>query len=236
MNKLANLLGQKKESTNEPKEQQVEKAADKAKPESAEAPAQDKPKKPALSGLKLGGAIGKGSKPAAAAATPKPAGEAPRKKSSNELSLDDLENMEDPGTHRPKHDGAQAMYGDHIEATKPIRDVEALLASADDDSKAGMKSFLSLLDGVYEILDDPEMLGNVTRSIMMELKDNPQYMKLVADSDIQTLVRAMRASMGLARIKKTNAKAKRAGGGKSKAKVDQDMLDDLDSLDLGDLG
>lgn len=234
MNKLANLLGQSKGPASEPKEQPNKEAANEAKPESAEAPAKDAPKKPGLAGLKLGGAIGKGAKPAAKPAA-KSGGAGTRKKSTDGLSLDDLENMEDPGTHRPKAEGAQAIYGDHVEATKPIRDVEALLADADDEAKSGMESFISLLDGVYEILDDPEMLGNVTRNIMMELKSNPQYMRLVADEDIQTLVRAMRASMGLARIKKTNAKAKRSGGGKSKKQVDQDMLDDLDSLDLGDL-
>ena len=235
MNKLASLLNQpKKESPNAKAEA---KPAVQPTPEGQEPADGKQAEKPKLAGLKLGGAMGKGNgvaKPSTGSAKT-PARKVP-KGDAGVLTLDDLENTEAEGTHRPKHDGAQAMYGDHIEATKPIRDVEALLADADDDSKAGMKSFLSLLDGVYEILDDPEMLGNVTRSIMMELKDNPQYMKLVADSDIQTLVRAMRASMGLARIKKTNAKAKRAGGGKSKAKVDQDMLDDLDSLDLGDLG
>jgi hypothetical protein len=43
----------------------------------------------------------------------------------------------------------------------------------------------------------------------------------------------MRDSMGLARIKKTEAKAKRAGGSGKKSKlVDDDMLADLASLGI----
>jgi hypothetical protein len=84
------------------------------------------------------------------------------------------------------------------------------------------------------MLDDPELLGGVTRNIMIELRDNPQYTKHLADDDIQTMIRAMRASMGLARIKKESKKS--GASRKSSKNIDEDMLSVLDGIDLGDLG
>lgn len=97
--------------------------------------------------------------------------------------------------------------------------------------------FVEMIDGVYEIIHDPELLGNVIRSIMIELKSNPQYTKLIRDDDVRTWVRAMRENMGLARVKKVEAKARRSGSKtKSGSKaVDMDMMADLAELGIGDL-
>lgn len=102
------------------------------------------------------------------------------------------------------------------------------------------KQFIDLIDGVYSMLNDPELLGGVIRSIMIELKAHPQYMKLVAPDDVRVWVKSMRDSMGLARIKKQEAKAKRSGGGAkakktpaAKAEMEQAFADlgiDFDNL------
>lgn len=88
-----------------------------------------------------------------------------------------------------------------------------------------------MIDGVYDLFHDPELLSNVIRGIMIELKSNPQYMKHVVKTDARTWVRAMRDNMGLARIKKQEKKTKTASRSKSKA-TDADLMSALDDLNL----
>ncbi len=91
--------------------------------------------------------------------------------------------------------------------------------------------FVGLIDSVYNILHEPEFLGSVIKNIIIELKNHPEYSRLIADEDVRQWVRGMRESMGLAKIKKQETKTKRAGGGGSKSKlVDDDMLADLAML------
>lgn len=102
-----------------------------------------------------------------------------------------------------------SSFADETPATAPLRE---LPADWPEETHKQMLQFVDLIDGVYQVLDDPELTGNVIRSIMVELKDNPQYMKMVAPEDIHVWVRAMRDSMGLARIKKQETSAKRKTG------------------------
>lgn len=117
-------------------------------------------------------------------------------------------------------------FSDEIPATAPIRDLP-------DDLSESMLAFVKTLDGIYEVASDPELFGQMIKHIMMELRENPQYKKLLADDDVATMIRGMRESMGLARIKKEASKAKRSGSTsksrKSSVKND-DMLDDLAAL------
>lgn len=138
-------------------------------------------------------------------------------------SLADLESSVDEGiAPRP----GMSSFEDETPATKPTRELP-------DDLPKEQLQFIDLIDGVYEVLHEPDFLGSVIRNIMIELKNNPEYMRLVAPDDIRTWVRGMRESMGLARIKKTEAKVKRAGGtGKKGKTVDADMLADLASLGI----
>ena len=94
-----------------------------------------------------------------------------------------------------------------------------------DDVAQGMKQFADSLDSVYGLMHEPEMLGNVIRNIMIELGRHPEYRKLIQPIDTNTMVRGMRESMGLARVKKEESKTKRGGGSKKKVQVD-----DLDVL------
>lgn len=107
-----------------------------------------------------------------------------------------------------------------------------------DLDKQGQQ-FVQMIDQLYnpEIVHDVELMANVIRSVMIELKTQPQYMKLIAPEDVNLWVRTMRNNMGLARIKKTE-KTKRTSSGSRKSaasKVDADMLGDLDNM-LGELG
>lgn len=124
----------------------------------------------------------------------------------------------------------RSTFADETPATKPTRDLPPELQKQ-------QLQFVDLLDGMYEIVHDPELLGNVVKSMMIELGANPQYEKLLAPADVRLVVRAARDSMGLARVKKTEAKAKRSGaaGARAAKAVDSDMLADLADLGIGGL-
>lgn len=104
-----------------------------------------------------------------------------------------------------------------------------LPADLDEQSKA----FVASLDQIYTLASDPELFGQYIRSIMTEMQTNPQYTKLICDDDVATMIRGMRESMGLARIKKEVNKTKRSGGStatkKSNPKADG-MMDELAAM------
>lgn len=138
-------------------------------------------------------------------------------------SLDDLDNSGEDDSIAPttRHSG----FADEIPAQAPIRTLP-------EDLDSTAKQFVDLIDGVYMVLDDPELLGGVIRNIMIELKSNKQYMKLVADEDIHVWVRAMRENMGLAQIRKQEKATNRKSGSSRASKMsDADMLADLAELE-----
>lgn len=144
-------------------------------------------------------------------------------------SLDDMDNLDLCGIEAIGDDDApRSQFADETPATAPTRELPA-----DLDKQA--KAFIDLIDGVYGMLHDPEFLGQVIRNIMIELKENPQYVKHICDDDVRVWIRTMRESMGLARVKKLESKTKRGSGTgtrASKSKVDDDMMSDLASLGL----
>ena len=155
---------------------------------------------------------------------------APKPEVDEELTLDSLLDSEDEGIESSDPDfevrEVLSQFDDETPATKPTRDVP-------EDADKGLRQFVELIDGVYGVVHDPELLGNVIRGIMIELKSNPQYMQQVADDDIRVWVRAMRSTMGLARIRKTEAKSKRGTGAAKKSKgVDADMEAAFDELGI----
>lgn len=98
-----------------------------------------------------------------------------------------------------------------------------------------MLQFVKLIDSVYEMQFDQDLLGNVIKSIMVELQTNPAYISsdwkksLVQPDDIRVWIRNMREVMGLNKIVKAEKKAKRASS-KAKKVDSNEMLDDLASL------
>lgn len=169
------------------------------------------PNRPKLAGLKLG---------SASSTKQLPSGDASKVDGSVGLSLESLSESEDEGIAPVTPSG----YADETPATAPTRELPEGITKEE-------LNFIDTVDSIYNILHDPDLLGGVVRNILIELKSHPEYMKLVAPEDVRQWVRGMRESMGLARIKKTEAKAKRSGGAGAKSKlVDMDMLAELDSL------
>lgn len=140
-------------------------------------------------------------------------------------SLDALDQSTVEGT-APRQGVTTPHFADETPAQKPTRELPEGLSKE-------QLGFIDMIDGVYEVVHEPDLMGGVIRNIIIELKSNPEYMKLVVPDDIRTWVRGMRESMGLAKIKKTESKAKKAGGAGKKSKlIDTDMLNDLNDLGI----
>lgn len=143
-----------------------------------------------------------------------------------ELSLDDLAGLDETVTPAIVK---TSVFIDEIEATAPER-------ALPEDVTAEQISFIESLDNLYTVVNDTELLGQSVRLIMMELQEKPEYMKLVNDQDVHTLILAARNVMGLARIRKQEKSRKTpAGGRKSKSKdISDDDLELLNSMGFGD--
>lgn len=125
------------------------------------------------------------------------------------FSLDDIAKLDEQSTPQLRKESTGAGFLDEIEATAPDRDLPA-------DLTTQQLNFVEQLDGIYGILHDPEMFAQAVRIVMVELQENPEYIKLVSDPDVHTMMRGMRNSMSLARVKKQE-KSRKAGGGTKKA-------------------
>lgn len=67
---------------------------------------------------------------------------------------------------------------------------------------------------------------------MIELQENQEYEKLLSDSDVHTMIRGMRRTMGLARVRKQekSRKAKTNTNARKKAGVSDDAMALLNGL------
>jgi hypothetical protein len=144
-------------------------------------------------------------KPVTPAPTPAPA---PKQEA---LSLDNLGSFDlsSIDESEPEDNTEFAGFMDEIEATAPDRELP-------EDITPEMAGFVESLNTIYTILNDPEMFGQQIRQIMMELQENPEYEKLISDTDVHVMIRAMRNTMGLARVKK---QAKKRGTAASKSRA-----------------
>lgn len=129
-------------------------------------------------------------------------------KDSTVMSLDDLAGSEDEGSTHGSTTSGMAAFADEIPATAPERELPADLTDS-------QRAFVQTLDSVYEIVHDPDLFGNMIRTIMAELQECPDYMSLVADQDVHTMIRGLRSSMGLAKIKKAEKSTKARGSKKA---------------------
>lgn len=176
------------------------------------------PVKPApglLKGLRLGGP-----KPTIPA---KPAALHPPVASSVEGPADSLKALATSESAGVPTIASMVPYEDEIPATAPERELP-------EEMTEGMTKFVESLDTIYRVLSDPELMSQAIRNIMMELQNNKQYIKLIADDDVAVMIRGMRESMGLARIRKEEGKAKRAGGSAAGRKANPKNDDMMDSL------
>jgi hypothetical protein len=108
---------------------------------------------------------------------------------------------------------------DEIEATAPDRELP-------EDITPDMEGFVESLNAMYLVLNDTDMFAQSIRQIMMELQENPEYEKLISDQDVHVMIRAMRNTMGLAKIRKQAKQRKGGTGTKARApSKKQAMLD-----------
>lgn len=122
--------------------------------------------------------------------------------------MDDIAALDESSTPQLRRESTPSEFLDEIEATAPDRDLPAELTTQ-------QLNFVEQLDGIYGVLSDPEMFAQSVRLIMMELQENKEYIKLISDQDVHTMMRGMRNSMGLARVKKQE-KSRKAGTGTKK--------------------
>src|SRR3546814_4176617 len=102
------------------------------------------------------------------------------------LDVSGIESLDEP-TER-------SQFPDEIEATAPARELPA-------DLTAQQLQFVESLDVIYTVLHDADMLGQSIRSVMQELQENKEFIQLVSDHDIHTMIKAIRNVMGVAKIR-----------------------------------
>lgn len=172
------------------------------------------PQAPAT-GLKLGGGLPRPS------ATAKPAESIPGDLDLS--SLASLDTSEIPVSQ--DRSTSTSQFPDEIEATAPVRELP-------EDLSKQQLSFVESLDSIYEVLHDPELLGQSIRMVMQELQENPEYTKLISDHDVHTMIKSIRNVMGITKIRKEEKTAKRGTGKKSSAssKFDADTMAQLDAM------
>ena len=130
------------------------------------------------------------------------------------FSLDDLASSESEGEESAPREPTTGRYffADEIPSTAPTRELP-------DDLTESQQAFVHSLNSIYEIVHDPELFGQVIRQIMQELQENPDYTKIMADQDVHTMLRGLRQSMGLAKIKKAEKATKTRAGSKAAPKA-----------------
>src|SRR3546814_10412199 len=114
------------------------------------------------------------------------------------LDVSGIESLDEP-TER-------SQFPDEIEATAPARELPA-------DMTAQQLQFVESLDVIYTVLHDEDMLGQSIRSVMQELQENKEFIQLVSDHDINTLIKTKRNVMGVAKIRTAEKSTKRKTGG-----------------------
>lgn len=143
-----------------------------------------------------------------------------------EFGLADLAGF-DAGSVNEVRSDTLSWFEDEIEATAPDRPL-------DPDLTTQQLGFVESLDNIYQVLNDPELFGQSVRIIMMELQENPEYIKLIQDQDVHVMIRAMRNTMGMARIKKQE-KSRKAGTGTRKAAQKKSRVSEADLSILNSL-
>jgi hypothetical protein len=141
---------------------------------------------------------------------------------STNSSIADLLDSEELGSE-PYQPPSERRYSDEIPADAPARDLP-------DDLTESQQQFITLVDGIYTVLYDPELFGSMIRNIMDELQNNPEYDKLLADQDVNTMMRGLRESMGMAKIKKAEKTRGNGRTGAKASKVASAMVSTLDEM------
>ena len=204
---------------------------------SAPAPAAKVGKGLGLNLLGAGRAVGSGRGAGTPASVPAKRDSAPvRGRDSGEddspvFGLADLAGFDASDDTAPTRSTSESGFLDEIEATAPERSITP-------DLTPQQMNFIESLDSIYPVLHDPDLFGQAVRVIMLEMQENPEYKKLISDQDVATMIRGMRNTMGLARIRKQEKSRKSGGAAKkssrSKSSVSDEDMALLDKLMGGD--
>lgn len=135
------------------------------------------------------------------------------------FGLADLAGFDASDDTAPSRSYADEGFLDEIEATAPERAITADLTPA-------QMNFIESLDSIYPVLHDPDLFGQAVRVIMLELQENKEYKKLICDQDVSTMIRGMRNTMGLAKIRKQEKSRKSGGAAKSSSRKKSQVSDD----------
>lgn len=143
------------------------------------------------------------------------------------FGLADLAGFDATDDTAPTRSYSDERFLDEIEATAPERSITI-------DLTPQQMNFIESLDSIYPVLHDPDLFAQAVRVIMLELQENREYKKLISDQDVATMIRGMRNTMGLAKIRKQEKSRKSGGAAKkssrSKSSVSDDDMALLESL------
>jgi len=135
------------------------------------------------------------------------------------FGLADLAGFDASDDTAPSRSNTASGFLDEIEATAPERAITPDLTSQ-------QMNFIESLDSIYPVLHDPDLFGQAVRIIMLEMQENPEYKKLITDQDVSTIIRGMRNTMGLAKIRKQEKSRKAGGAAKSSSRKKSQVSDD----------
>lgn len=115
----------------------------------------------------------------------------------------------------------------------PATNVQSLDTS---NMEEGMAKFYAVVQRVPELHDDPDMLGQMLRRIMNDLKENPEYMEILApgvgDGHVNAILQGFKKCVGTVQIKKETTRKKTSNRKKSPA-LSGDMMNGLNEMLAG---
>lgn len=219
---------------------QAQPSADAPEPDSVSPAGESAPEAPAKVGKRLGlnlvgagRAVGSTARAAAKNGAAKNRSDAPvhQRDSGTDDSpvfgLADLAGFDASDETAPEKSYSDERFLDEIEATAPERAITA-------DLTPQQMSFIESLDSIYPVLHDPDLFGQAVRVIMLELQENREYKKLICDQDVSTMIRGMRNTMGLAKIRKQE-KSRKSGNASNKSSRKKSAVSDDDMALLDQL-
>lgn len=92
------------------------------------------------------------------------------------------------------------------------------------------QNFVKSLDSMYAVFDDAELFINVVSRIMLDLKAAPHLIEIFAPEDSNILMKGVRASAGMAQVKKTEQRAKTSSRASSKKQIDPGLISNIKAL------
>jgi hypothetical protein len=130
----------------------------------------------------------------------------------------------DTGSQAPVQlPAATPRFVDETPASQPQRDLPP-------DVSEAVARFVDNLNHIHTLTPDPDIASSAIRSIMIELKSNPQYIKHVTPSDVRVMIQMMRETMGLAKATKEKKATTRKKANSAEMDSILAELSDLDDL------